>query len=214
MRKVPFGESLRIIGQGSWNWFAQRPLVVSFEVTDACTCYCRHCDHGGPMDGSRNLKPQDYRKYMEELRPCVVQISGGEPLMRKDLDEIVRNIASDSGLPYLILVSNWSMMTKDRYVQLRRAGVSEFCVSLDFPDERHDEFRRFQGLFKHLSHLIPKLTAHGKKNIVMNTAITRWNLPHLEKCYDTAKQWGANISFSAYTAKRTGEADYDIKDPE
>ena len=68
--------------------------MVSFEVTDACTCYCKHCDHGGPRDESRNLRPADYRRYMEALRPCVVQVSGGEPLMRADLAEIVRNIQS------------------------------------------------------------------------------------------------------------------------
>ncbi|HSW39618.1 MAG TPA: radical SAM protein, partial [Acidobacteriota bacterium] len=141
MRKVPLSESLRIIAQGTSNWFARRPVVVSFEVTDSCTCYCKHCDHGGPRDDSRNMKPSDYRKYMEVLKPCVVQVSGGEPLLRPDLDDIVRNIKSDSGLPFIILVSNWSLMTVERYRQLREAGVDEFCVSLDFPDERHDDFR-------------------------------------------------------------------------
>ena len=64
MRKVPFLDSLRIIGRGSLNWPAGRPIVLSFEVTDACSCYCKHCDHGGPRDESRNLKPADYRRYM------------------------------------------------------------------------------------------------------------------------------------------------------
>src|SRR5512135_3525695 len=98
MRKVSFLDSLHIIGRGSRNWPAQRPIVVSFEVTDSCTCYCKHCDHGGPRDTSRDLRPPEYRKYMEVLRPCVVQVSGGEPLMREDLSEIIRNIKSDSGL--------------------------------------------------------------------------------------------------------------------
>src|SRR5436190_21571786 len=111
MRKVPLRQSLNIIRQGSTNWLANRPIVVSFEVTDACTCYCRHCDHGGPRDESRNLKAADYRHYMDVLRPCVVQISGGEPLMRDDLLEVVRSIKPGPGLPYLILVSNWSQMT-------------------------------------------------------------------------------------------------------
>ena len=140
MRKLPLAESLRVIGRGSRNWFAERPIVVSFEVTDSCTCYCKHCDHGGPKDNSKNLKPEDYRRYMEELRPPVVQVSGGEPLMRKDLLNIVRNIKQDSGLPYTILVSNWSMMNKERYLALRQAGINQFSVSLDFPDERHDQF--------------------------------------------------------------------------
>src|SRR5512136_2391361 len=145
MRKVPLVESLKIIGRGSANWIAERPIVVSFEVTDACTCYCRHCDHGGPRDESRNLKPADYRRYMEALRPCVVQVSGGEPLMRDDVAEIVRNIKDEKGLPYTILVSNWSQMTEERYLELHATGVDQFSVSLDFPDERHDDFRVLPG---------------------------------------------------------------------
>ena len=78
MRKVPYQESLKIIGRGTLNWISDRPIVVSFEVTDSCTCHCLHCDHGGPRDDSRNLKPAEYRRYMDALRPCVVQISGGE----------------------------------------------------------------------------------------------------------------------------------------
>jgi MoaA/NifB/PqqE/SkfB family radical SAM enzyme len=112
MRKVPLTESLRIIGRGTRNWVSDRPLVVSFEVTDACTCFCKHCDHGGPRDESRNLRPSDFPRYMEALQPCVVQVSGGEPLMRPDLTEIVRNIQCGNGLPYTILVSNWSLMTE------------------------------------------------------------------------------------------------------
>src|ERR1017187_3630453 len=85
VRKVSLIASSRIIGRGSLNWIAERPIVVSFEVTDSCTCYCRHCDHGGPKDDSANLQPHEYRRYMEALRPCVVQVSGGEPMMRDDL---------------------------------------------------------------------------------------------------------------------------------
>jgi MoaA/NifB/PqqE/SkfB family radical SAM enzyme len=55
MRKVSLRESLRVIQQGSMNWFSGRPVVVSFEVTDSCNCYCRHCDHGGPRDETSQL---------------------------------------------------------------------------------------------------------------------------------------------------------------
>ena len=208
MRRVPLGESLRIIAQGSLNWRAQRPIVVSFEVTDSCTCHCKHCDHGGPRDTSRDLKPSDYRKYMEVLRPCVVQVSGGEPLMRSDLAEVVRNIKSESGIPFIILVSNWSLMTKERYVELRRAGVDEFCVSLDFPDERHDQFRKLPGLFKHLNEIVPRLAALGHDDIVMNNCITSENVDQINACADKALQWGVNINYSAYSPRRTGCRDY------
>ena len=153
LRKVPLADSLRIIGRGSSNWLAHRPIVVSFEVTDACSCWCKHCDHGGRRDESRNLKPADYRRYMQALRPCVVQVSGGESLLRDDVADIVRAIQDGDTLPYTILVSNWSDMTEGLYFALRTAGVNQFSVSLDFPDSRHDAFRVYSGLYRHLEDL-------------------------------------------------------------
>jgi MoaA/NifB/PqqE/SkfB family radical SAM enzyme len=214
LRKVPLPESLRIIARGSSNWLANRPIVVSFEVTDACTCWCKHCDHGGPRDESRNLKPADYRRYMEALRPCVVQVSGGEPLMRDDVVEIVRGIKNCSTLPYTILVSNWSLMTREKYLALRDAGIDQFSVSLDFPDDRHDDFRVYPGLYRHLEDLIPRLAKLGHDDIVLNSCITTENLGEIEAIADKAREWGVNLCYSAYSARRTGCRDYFPGSPE
>lgn len=214
MRKVPLAESLRIIGRGSVNWLAHRPIVVSFEVTDSCTCWCKHCDHGGPKDDSRNLRPADYSRYMAALRPCVVQVSGGEPLMRDDLVEIVRHIKSPAGVPYTILVSNWSLMTVERYRELRAAGVDQFSVSLDFPDRRHDEFRVHPGLYDHLEDVIPRCAKLGYDDIVLNSCITSENVGEIEAMAAKAREWGVNICYSAYSARRTGCRDYLLAAPE
>ena len=214
MRKVPFQESLKIIGRGSLNWLADRPIVVSFEVTDSCTCNCLHCDHGGPRDDSRNLQPGEYRRYMQALRPCVVQVSGGEPLLRPDLVEIVRNIQDGSGLPYTILVSSWSLMTAELYLELREAGVDQFSVSLDFPDERHDAFRSYPGLYRHLEDLVPRMARLGYDDIVLNSCITSENLQEIDAIADKAREWGVNLCYSAYSARRTGCRDFLPVSPE
>ena len=214
MRKVPLVDSLRIIGRGSLNWLAERPIVVSFEVTDACTCWCKHCDHGGPKDESRNLKPADFRRYMEALRPCVVQVSGGEPMMRDDLIEIVRQIKGGTTLPYTILVSNWSLMTEEKYVALAQAGIDQFSVSLDFPDERHDDFRVYPGLYSHLEDIVPRLAKLGRDDIVLNSCITSENVGEIGAIADKAREWGVNLCYSAYSARRTGCRDYFLDAPE
>jgi MoaA/NifB/PqqE/SkfB family radical SAM enzyme len=213
MRKLPLAASLHIIGRGSLNWAARRPIVVSFEVTDSCTCYCRHCDHGGPRDDGHNLQPADYSRYVDVLRPCVVQISGGEPLMRPDVMEIVRNIKRGSRIPYTILVSNWSHMTERKYLELRDAGVDQFSVSLDFPDDRHDEFRGYPGLFSHLSDLIPRLAERGYDDIVLNSCITSENVHEINALADMAVDWGVNLCYSAYSARRTGCREYFLSTP-
>ena len=196
------------------NWLAERPIVVSFEVTDACTCWCKHCDHGGPRDESRNLKPADYARYMDALRPCVVQISGGEPLMRDDVAEIVRTVKGNRRAPYTILVSNWSLMTEERYLALRAAGVDQFSVSLDFPDERHDDFRVYPGLFRQLSDLVPRLAKLGHDDIVLNSCITSENVAEIQAIADLARAWGVNLCYSAYSARRTGCRDLFLNTPE
>jgi MoaA/NifB/PqqE/SkfB family radical SAM enzyme len=160
------------------------------------------------------MKPADYRKYMDVLRPCVVQVSGGEPLMRRDLPDVIRNIKSKSGLPFIILVSNWSLMNEGKYLALREAGVDEFCVSLDFPDERHDEFRKVPGLFRRLNEIMPRLARLGYDDILLNNCITADNLREINAVADKAREWGVNINFSAYSARRTGCRDYFPGSPE
>lgn len=214
MHKVPFLDSLRIIGRGSVNWPAGRPIVVSFEVTDACTCYCKHCDHGGPRDESRNLKPADYRRYMDALQPCVVQVSGGEPLLRPDVVEVVRNIKRGAGVPYTIFVSNWTHMTEQKYQELRDAGIDQFSVSLDFPDSRMDDFRGYPGIYDHLSDIVPRMAKLGHDDIVLNSCITSANVAEINRLADRAKEWGVNICYSSYSARRTGCRDYSLTTPE
>jgi len=214
MNRLPLATSLGIIARGTANWVASRPVVVSFEVTDSCTCWCRHCDHGGPRDRSKDLKPADYPRYMEALRPCVVQVSGGEPLLRPDIVEVVGAIKGGRRVPYMILVSNWSEMTGEQYLALRAAGINQFSVSLDFPDRRHDDFRQLDGLYDHLEALIPRLAKLGHDDIVLNTCITSWNVDQVNKAADKAREWGVNISFSAYSPRRIGDRQYFLNTPE
>jgi MoaA/NifB/PqqE/SkfB family radical SAM enzyme len=159
------------------------------------------------------MRPADYRDYVDTLRPCVVQISGGEPLMRPDIIEIVRAIKGAAAPPYAILVSNWSEMNEETYVALREAGIDQFSVSLDFPDDRHDGFRVYPGLYRHLEDLIPLLARLGHDDIVLNSCITSENVGEIGAIADKAKEWGVNLCYSAYSARRTGCRDYFLETP-
>jgi len=213
MKRTPFVESCLVIGQCATNWIARRPLVVSFEVTNSCTCNCRHCDHGGLVDEPERITPDAIRRWTKILRPGGIQISGGEPLVRDDIVACVKATQRFGGLPYTVFVSNCSLMTEEKYLELREAGVDQFSVSLDFPDARHDDFRRYPGLFERLSTLLPRLASLGYDDIVLNTAITRDNYKHVNDIADVAFGWGVNVSFSAYSPRRTGDLSYMITDP-
>jgi MoaA/NifB/PqqE/SkfB family radical SAM enzyme len=160
------------------------------------------------------LRADDYAELRRLLKPMVLQLSGGEPLLRRDLEEIVRAVKERSGLPYTILVTNGRLLTEEKYLALRELGINQVSISLDFPDSRHDDFRRSPGLYAHLEKLVPVLARHGHDNVALNTAITRENLPALVTIYERAKEWGVSISYSAYTPLRTGSMEHYIQSPE
>ena len=163
-----------MIARGTWSFCINRPLVVSFELTHSCTANCRHCDKGGMKpDPPGLLRAEDYAELRSLLKPMAVQLSGGEPLLRGDLAEIVRAVKEPNGLPYTILVTNGRLLTEEKYLALRPLGINQFSISLDFPDSRHDDFRRSPGLYAHLEKLVPALARHGYDDVALNTAITR-----------------------------------------
>lgn len=208
--------SLRLAAHGLGNWAAHRPLVISFEVTHSCTCDCRHCDRGGLVAQEDLLESGQYAALVSALRPCVVQLSGGEPLLRPDVFDIVRAIKRGrAGDPQVILVTNASLLDAGRYVEAKEAGVDRFSISLDLPDRRHDASRRHPGLYAHLEQTVPELAGRfGNRDMALNCAITRWNLPHLVEVGQRARQWGVAVSYSAYGVLRTGDREFFISSEE
>ena len=209
------GEAIKIGTRGLVNRTKGLPLCVSFEVTHSCVADCLHCDKGGVKQETSLMALDEYRRISEDLKPSVCQMSGGEPLMREDLEDIIRAIKRPSGLPMIVCVSNWWLMTEERYLSLMDAGASLFSISLDFPDERHDDFRQVPGLFAKMSEIIPHLVQkYGRKNIVLNSALTHANFAEIPGLVAKAEEWGTQISFSAYSALRTGDRSLCIEKPE
>lgn len=209
MKNVPFHLKSKIFFQGLYNLLTQKPICVSFEVTHSCTGNCRHCDKGGIKKEKNLLSPQQYGEILRQLNPPVVQLSGGEPLLRKDIVEIVKAMKQGDGLPFIILVTNGSLLTEKKYVELKEVGLDRVSVSLDFPDQRHNTFRRIPGLYQRLERLLPRLARkYNYDDIALNSAITQVNLPELLALAKKAQQWGIKISYSAYSILRTGDRKY------
>jgi MoaA/NifB/PqqE/SkfB family radical SAM enzyme len=200
-------QGIELLGRAIRNYITNRLIIVSYEVTLSCNCNCRHCDLGGVIKDEKQINPEEYRDLTERLKPLAAQISGGEPLLRKDIAAIVKAI-KQGGVQYAILVTNGVLLNESNYLQLREAGVNQFSVSLDFPDERHDEFRRRPGLYRRLDENLPRLAKLGFRDIILNTAITKANLGEILPLARKAAEWGVDISYSAYTALRTGNEDY------
>jgi MoaA/NifB/PqqE/SkfB family radical SAM enzyme len=203
-------DSIKIARRGIHNFITGHPITVSYEVTLSCNCNCRHCDLGGMRRDENQLKPVDYANLTRLFNPVMAQISGGEPLLREDIVEVARAIKQPDGMPCLIFVTNGTLLNEEIYLQLREAGVNQFSVSLDFPDQRHDEFRRRRGLYEHLERTVPQLARLGYQDIILNTVITKANLKEILPIARRAEEWGVFISYSVYTPRRTGSREYCI----
>ena len=197
--------ALKMLLRGLRNKYEERPLSVSFEITHYCTANCWHCNWGGPVKGENRLGAEEYAEICRELRPVVSHISGGEPLARGDVYYITRAMANPGGLPWMVLVSNAAALTPAKYWKLREAGINQFSISLDFPDERHSEFRRIPKLFDKMSRVIPEITALGNNDLSLNVCITAWNYSELPAMIELAKRWNTKINFSVYTPLRIND---------
>jgi len=196
--------TLAFAGRALGNYVRMRPLCVSFEVTHNCNARCRHC-HLGPPRAETLAPPERYAELCSELRPLVAQVSGGEPLLRGDLEAIVRGLTRPGAPPHVVLTTNGALLTPKRHQELREAGVCDFSLSLDYPDARHDEFRSIPGLYAHIDDLMRTLSSNGKAHgVTLACVVQRGNFRDLPAIAEKALAWKAGVSFSAYTWLRTG----------
>jgi MoaA/NifB/PqqE/SkfB family radical SAM enzyme len=198
-------EVLRLAYRALGNLIWRRPLAISLEITHSCNCRCRHCDKGGIRDSESRAPSQRFSELVRELTPVVAQISGGEPLLRTDVEEIIRDVKAQPHSPIVVLVTNGLLLNPERYLQLKEAGVDEFSISVDFPDERHDINRGVRGLFQHLKETVPQLAGMGNRDITVISVIRSDNLKDLPALLGLATRWGVRLNLSSYTPLRTGE---------
>lgn len=191
-----------LAGRGIKNYIGGNPLCVSFEITYRCNALCRHCHLHHEVD-KKLASPEQYANICHQLKPVVAQISGGEPLLRKDHLEIIRALKNKNGTPFVVLTTNGALLTKDKYDQLIAAGVDEISLSLDYPDERHDAFRGIPGLFNRIETLMHDLNISNGKAITVSCVIQSDNYVELPKIIKLAQKWGIHANFSTYTWLRT-----------
>lgn len=126
----------------------QRRPVVVWNVTKGCNLACEHCYAAAadPVDGE--LSTAEGKRLLDDLVEYgvpVVLFSGGEPLVRSDLVELVKH-AADAGLRP-VLSTNGTLLTRERARTLREAGLAYAGVSLDGHRETNDAFRGRAGAF-------------------------------------------------------------------
>jgi radical SAM protein len=138
---------------GRWSVdFDRCPFLVIWETTRACALACRHCRASaipGPVAGELDIREgMDLIDAVVEMGTPLLVLSGGDPLSRPDLPELVRH-AKRSGLRVATIPAATPRLTQDRVRELRDAGLDQIAFSLDFPtEEQHDAFRGVPGSFR------------------------------------------------------------------
>jgi MoaA/NifB/PqqE/SkfB family radical SAM enzyme len=92
MSNVNNSRAFRLAIRGLQNLILTKPLSISLEITHSCNCNCKHCDKGGNIPDEVLAPPKRFGDAVKELKPLVAQISGGEPLLRKDIEEIIKEV--------------------------------------------------------------------------------------------------------------------------
>lgn len=186
-----------------------RPKLVNLEITKLCNARCDFCDYWQTKHEERIT---DYRPVIKKINPLVTVITGGEPMLRKDLPDIVRQIKECSSFIFTSMVTKGDLLNVEKTRELFNAGMDQIAVSLDFPGEKHDSYRGVKGLWDHLSTMLPELARNfPEKSIILNTIIMEDNLDQVVEIAKNARKWGIGISFSSYSVMKTNNETHFVK---
>ncbi|HSQ30991.1 MAG TPA: radical SAM protein [Gemmatimonadaceae bacterium] len=196
------------LGKYAWLTARRRPVLVHFEVTLRCNARCGFCDYWKTDPSARDAELSSYADAARYFNPMLVTFTGGEPTMRRDLEDLVAQVDRAISLKYVTLITHGAMLTVDRARSLWDAGINQFNISLDYLDERHDRARGIPGLTTKILATVPAMRASGIDNVRFNTVIKNDNLDQIVTVAETARRIGAGVNFSVYTDAKNGNRDF------
>jgi len=175
------------------------PIFVAWDITYKCNLNCFFCDRQTIYRDKLNkdLGLSKAKTVVDNLADADVMtlgITGGEPLLRNDLEELAK-YAKDKGL-IVTLSTNGTLVTRSRAQRLVNSFHS-ISISLDGLSDTHDKVRGKEGAYdkaiqglKHLSTTNPRVSAIG-----VNFVLNKLNFQELRKVFDTVKNIGIDYFF-------------------
>ena len=170
------------------------PKWIAWEITRRCNLRCVHCRSSSEMEakGHPDFSTSEAFRVIDDIasyaKPVVV-LSGGEPLIRKDVFEIAQ-YGTDKGLR-MCLATNGTLVNDEICGKIKTSGIKMVSLSLDGSEESvHDDFRSQKGAFTGTINAARLFKGHGIEFIV-NSSFTRRNQEEIPKVYRLAKELGA-----------------------
>ncbi|GHF57184.1 pyrroloquinoline quinone biosynthesis protein PqqE [Streptomyces thermodiastaticus] len=170
------------------------PWALLAELTHACPLHCPYCSN--PLDlarRSRELTTEEWEDVLRqagELGVVHTHLSGGEPLLRPDLERIVA-AAEDAGI-YTQLVTSGTGLDEARLAALTAAGLRSVQLSVQHADPRAgDRIAGRAGSFAAKEHAA-RLVRRAGLPLGLNVVLHRGNLDAVDALLDLAVAWGAD----------------------
>ena len=167
-------------------------MIISWNTTNACNMRCAHCYRGAGPEAENELSAAEAKKMISEIARAGFKImifSGGEPLLRPDLPELTAYAAGMGLRP--VLGTNGVLITYEKALELKAAGVMGAGISLDSLDEKkHDDFRSFPGAWAGAVKGMENCKKAGLP-FQIHTTVMDWNEKELEDITDFAVKKGA-----------------------
>lgn len=187
-----------------------KPVWVTWQVTYNCNYGCSFCTYW-----QNDFKPheenslQDFAigaRKLSEMGSMIVSLAGGEPMLRRDLHQIVEILAQDH-FPYL--TTSGSGMTPRRARQLWEAGLWGVSVSIDYADpEKHSRHRgvkfAYERAIKAIEQLLAERTDTRYQRVQIISVLTDDNVDEMPKLCALARELGVYWQVQPYSVMKTG----------
>jgi MoaA/NifB/PqqE/SkfB family radical SAM enzyme len=188
----------------AWLSAIRKPVLVHFEVTLRCNARCGFCDYWKTSPSARASEVKSFTDAARFFNPMMITYTGGEPTLRRDLEEIIAGVNAAVSVQYSTLLTHGGMLTAERARSLWSAGIHQFNISLDYLDERHDRARGIPGLSARIFDVIPRMRAMGIDSVRFNTVIKESNLDQVLPIARFARELGCGVNFSSYSDSKNG----------
>jgi AdoMet-dependent heme synthase len=176
--------------------FDQRPFTMAWEITRACALNCIHCRaEAQKRRHPQELSTEEGLNLIDQMvgmgRPILV-ITGGDPLMRKDVYQFIE-YAVNSGLRVALSPSATKLVTRERLQQVHEAGIHMIHISLDgSTPEVHDAFRGFRGSYDRTIEISRDIRELGIP-LQVGTTVSRYNLHDLPAIAQVVEGLGVTV---------------------
>jgi radical SAM protein with 4Fe4S-binding SPASM domain len=168
------------------------PLVLSWNVTRKCNLKCSHCYiNASPSEYTDELTTEEGKRLIDQIcevsHPLLI-LSGGEPILRKDIYELIE-YGAKKGLR-MGLGSNGTLIDDFVAKKLKQSGISTVSISIDSHiPENHDDFRGVKGSWRKAVGAIQALRENGVL-VQVNTTLTQQNYDEIDDIMSLAEKLG------------------------